>query len=232
VYRYRERGNIEAQLFSIQAKLKANGQRLYTPPEGKTVRDIESAWIQLEKAEHERELALREELMRQEKLKRLAAKFDKRANIRETWCSEMIAVLQDQSFGNSMAQVEAALKKHEAISADVEATKVRYDALLDLAKTLYQENYNGRDRIKKKEKDVVDKWNKMMELLDKKKRVLDGFNELLDMFREIDSIQAELKDIEVRFMCVYTLILRFLTVGLKLDVNSMLLWLLACAACG
>ena len=37
---------------------------MYTPPEGKTVRDIETAWIQLEKAEHERELALREELIR------------------------------------------------------------------------------------------------------------------------------------------------------------------------
>lgn len=63
-YRYRERGNIEAQFFNIQAKLKANGQKLYSPPEGQLIHDIESAWIRLEKAEHEREVALRDEMIR------------------------------------------------------------------------------------------------------------------------------------------------------------------------
>lgn len=63
-HRYRERGNIEAQFFNIQAKLKANGQKLYTPPEGQLIHDIESAWIRLEKAEHEREVALRDEMIR------------------------------------------------------------------------------------------------------------------------------------------------------------------------
>ena len=62
--RYRERGNVEVHLFNIQAKLKANGQRHYTPPEGKLVKDIETAWTKLEKAEYGRERALRDELIR------------------------------------------------------------------------------------------------------------------------------------------------------------------------
>jgi len=37
---------------------------MYVPPEGKLIRDIESSWMLLEKAEHDRELALREELVR------------------------------------------------------------------------------------------------------------------------------------------------------------------------
>ena len=65
VLRYRERGNIEVQFFNIQARLKVGGRRMYLPPEGKLIRDIESAWTRLEKAEHDRELALREELIRQ-----------------------------------------------------------------------------------------------------------------------------------------------------------------------
>jgi len=64
LYRYRERGNIEVQFFNIQARLKVGGRRMYVPPEGKLIRDIESSWILLEKAEHDRELALREELVR------------------------------------------------------------------------------------------------------------------------------------------------------------------------
>ena len=77
-HRYRERGNIEAHFFNIQARLKANGQRMYVPPEGMLIRDIESAWLVLEKAEHDRELALRQELIRQERLEQLAVKFEKK----------------------------------------------------------------------------------------------------------------------------------------------------------
>lgn len=46
------------------------------------------AWERLEKAEHERELALRTELIRQEKLEQLTARFDRKAAMRETWLSE------------------------------------------------------------------------------------------------------------------------------------------------
>ena len=63
-FRYRERGNIEAHFFNIQTRLKSNGQKRYDPPEGKMLYDIERAWNILEKCEHDRELALREELIR------------------------------------------------------------------------------------------------------------------------------------------------------------------------
>lgn len=46
------------------------------------------AWTQLEKAEHEREVALREELIRQEKLELLAQRFDHKAAMRQTWLGE------------------------------------------------------------------------------------------------------------------------------------------------
>ena len=64
--RYRERGNIEAHFFNLQSQLKSSGQRPYSPPEGKLIQDIERAWARLEKAEHDRELALRQELIRYE----------------------------------------------------------------------------------------------------------------------------------------------------------------------
>lgn len=46
------------------------------------------SWEKLEKAEHEREMALRQELIRQEKLEQLAARFDRKAAMREAWLSE------------------------------------------------------------------------------------------------------------------------------------------------
>ena len=59
-----EKGNLEMALFAIASKLRAHDLRAYVPPQGKTIADINKAWESLERAEHERELALREELIR------------------------------------------------------------------------------------------------------------------------------------------------------------------------
>lgn len=83
-----EKGNLEVLLFTLQSKMRANNQKPYTPKEGKMISDINKAWEQLEKAEHERELALREEIIRQEKLEQLAQRFNRKASMRETWLSE------------------------------------------------------------------------------------------------------------------------------------------------
>jgi hypothetical protein len=63
-FRFDEKGNLEVLLFTIQSKMRANNQRVYLPREGRLISDINKAWERLEKAEHERELALREELIR------------------------------------------------------------------------------------------------------------------------------------------------------------------------
>jgi spectrin beta len=62
--RFVEKGNLEILLFSLQSQMRANNQKPYTPREGRLISDINRAWDQLEKAEHERELALRDELIR------------------------------------------------------------------------------------------------------------------------------------------------------------------------
>ncbi len=57
--------NINSTFIKEQKIIKSIFQVPYTPKEGKLIRDINMAWERLEKAEHERELALREELIRQ-----------------------------------------------------------------------------------------------------------------------------------------------------------------------
>ena len=63
-FRFIEKGELEILLFKIQSQMRGNNLKPYQPPEGKLVADINKAWEHLEKAEHERELALREELIR------------------------------------------------------------------------------------------------------------------------------------------------------------------------
>ena len=77
--------------------------------------------MRLEGAEHEREVALRKEVMRQEKLEQLAEKFVRKASLRESWLSDMSGVLDELDKVEGVHAVDAALKRHEAISADIHA---------------------------------------------------------------------------------------------------------------
>jgi len=51
----------------------------------------------LEKAEHGRELAIRNELIRLERLEHLAKKFDQKAAMRETWLGENLKLVSQVS---------------------------------------------------------------------------------------------------------------------------------------
>lgn len=73
-----ERGNIEVAFFAIQTKLKGLGQKIYVPPEGYSIQVIDRHWKLLEVAEHQRELALREAMIRVERLERMAEKFERK----------------------------------------------------------------------------------------------------------------------------------------------------------
>jgi hypothetical protein len=59
---------------------------------GQRPHDIEQAWQVLEREEHLREVALKEELLRQEKLEQLAFKFERKSVLREGYLNEMIQV--------------------------------------------------------------------------------------------------------------------------------------------
>ncbi|XP_030854700.1 spectrin beta chain, non-erythrocytic 5 [Strongylocentrotus purpuratus] len=196
--KYAERGNIEATLFSIQTKIRACRRKMYVPPEGKLINDIEKKWALLEEAEHKRKTALREELARQEKLERLAEKFERKVLLRESWLEDMMSVLTESVVPSSdVHAVDAATKRHEAITADVMARKERFADLESMALELAKEGYHREREVTQKSQEVSRKWKELLRLLEKRQEVLKGINELMGMFREVDGIMAEMKEIQV-----------------------------------
>ncbi|NXH75469.1 SPTB1 protein, partial [Hydrobates tethys] len=163
--KFQEKGNLEVLLFTIQSRMRANNQRVYTPHEGRLVSDINRAWEQLEKAEHERELALRTELIRQEKLEQLARRFDRKAAMREAWLNENQRLVAQDNFGQDLPAVEAAKKKHEAIETDTAAYKERVQAIEAVAKELEVEGYHDIQRINKRKDNILRLWEQLLELL-------------------------------------------------------------------
>lgn len=57
-HRFTEKGNLEVLLFTIQSKMRANNQKVYTPREGKLISDINKVcvWKGLDKNTHIQDL--------------------------------------------------------------------------------------------------------------------------------------------------------------------------------
>ncbi|SPP87212.1 spectrin beta chain, non-erythrocytic 5 isoform X2 [Drosophila guanche] len=194
--KYKERSEIEALYFTINTLLKALNQPPYNPHDGVMVNDIEKAWQILEYAEHNREVALREELLRQEKLEQLNYKFEKKSVLREGYLKEMIQVLSDPRY---LRQVDATLKKHEAISADILARVERFNDLTAMANELEKENYHGKERVKKREQEVMEKWRKLLELLENQRLNLSQMSNLMNLLREIASTTESVRELQQQF---------------------------------
>ncbi|NWX17762.1 SPTB1 protein, partial [Aegotheles bennettii] len=202
--KFQEKGNLEVLLFTIQSRMRANNQRVYTPHEGRLVSDINRAWEQLEKAEHERELALRTELIRQEKLEQLARRFDRKAAMREAWLSENQRLVAQDNFGQDLPAVEAAKKKHEAIETDTAAYKERVQAIVAVAKELEVEGYHDIQRINKRKDNILRLWEHLLELLAARRQRLEMnlmlqhlFQEMLHSIDWMDEVKVQLQSPEV-----------------------------------
>ena len=87
------------------------------PPEGQRPHDIEQSWKELEREEYGKEMAIKEELLRQEKLEQLAYKFERKSVLREGYLNEMIQVLSDPRYGSNLNQVGASSRSSSTMMA-------------------------------------------------------------------------------------------------------------------
>lgn len=198
--KFDEKSNLEMSLFSLQSKMRANNQKAWVPKEGRMISDVNRAWERLEKAEHERELALREELIRQEKLEQLAARFDRKAGMRETWLSENQRLVSQDNFGYDLPAVEAAAKKHEAIETDIFAYEERVQSVVAVAQELKAENYHDIDRINARKDNVLRLWNYLMELLKNRRTRLESSMTLQQTFQEMLYIEDSINALKQRLL--------------------------------
>lgn len=111
----------------------------------------------------------------------------------------MIQVLSDPRYGSNIAQVDATVKKHEAISADILAREERFHDLTNMSEELVRENYHGTERVKNREAEVLQRWSELLDLLDKHKNNLALLCTLMSIFREIETTMGTIEELQINF---------------------------------
>uniref|UniRef100_A0A8U7NM19 Uncharacterized protein n=1 Tax=Corvus moneduloides TaxID=1196302 RepID=A0A8U7NM19_CORMO len=196
--RFEDKGSLEVLLFSLRSRLRANNQRQFVPREGTHSADINRAWERLEKAEHGRELALRSELLRQQHLEQLAARFHRKAALRESWLGDNQRLVAQDNFGGSLGGVEAALRKHEAIESDIAAYGSRVRAVTAVAAELEAERYHDMGGIATRRDHVVSLWEALRAQVAARRERLRAHLELQRLLRDLEHLMGWMEEMEVR----------------------------------
>ncbi|XP_068854172.1 spectrin beta chain, non-erythrocytic 2-like [Aphelocoma coerulescens] len=196
--RFEDKGSLEVLLFSLRSRLRANNQRQFVPREGTHSTDINRAWERLEKAEHGRELALRSELLRQQHLEQLAARFHRKAALRESWLGDNQRLVAQDNFGGSLGGVEAALRKHEAIESDIAAYGSRVRAVTAVAAELEAERYHDMGGIATRRDHVVSLWEALRAQVAARRERLRAHLELQRLLRDLEHLMGWMEEMEVR----------------------------------
>ena len=219
--KFNEKGAIEMMFFQIRSQLSVHNMKAFSAEEGKTVMEINNAWQRLEKAEHGREIALRDELIRQERLEHLALRFDRKAAMRETWLTENQRIVKTENFGNDLAVIEASKKKHEAIETDILAYRERVNVILEVALDLERENYHEYKRINGRRDNVQKLWDELFAMLDSRREKLNCALGLHRVFKEMELCCGEMSELRVRFRLSRNERLTFLICLNKFFANSL-----------
>eukprot|EP00794_Sanderia_malayensis_P017761 gene17761-19534_t len=197
--KYTERASIEEFFFVLQTKISANQHKPYRPPNGKTISDVSKAWSEMEKAEHRQEIALREELARQERLSHLAETFEKKASLRNSWLDEMFRVMEAEEKNSKSLQVSninISFKRHEAMETDLSAREIKIKNIETIAQELVNENYEGSEKAMKRLNEIKGKWTRLLDMLNQRRRFLVSLKEICPLLSEIEGLKLHLKDME------------------------------------
>ncbi|CAD5225498.1 unnamed protein product [Bursaphelenchus okinawaensis] len=192
----KEKGDLEALLFTLQTKRSAMKRDRYHPPQGLSIEIIEQAWIRLEKAENERQIALIEELQRQERLESNAKLFYKKAEMRDRWLAEIFKVLNSLEVGNTAPRVEQARQLLKAIRTEADAKIDRFTALTKLADELHIAGYHGAESVRRCEREISERYGVFQHMINDREREIQRLLDLTFLIRDIDTLQAELTQLE------------------------------------
>ncbi|XP_034721162.1 spectrin beta chain, erythrocytic-like, partial [Etheostoma cragini] len=164
----------------------------------KTLSDIEKSWVLLERAEHERESALQEALLRLENLEQLALNFERKAALRDGYLEDTLRLIRRQDLRglSSLEEAQAAGRRLEALATDALAREPRFAALRNMAEAIERGNYHSKEHIIRREQNISHRWKDLLQQLQEQRGLLGNVVENLSVLRDIELVSQELNELQ------------------------------------
>lgn len=68
-----------------------------------------------------------------------------------------------------------------------------------MAAELEKEKYRGREQVKKREREILKRWEDLLELLERHRVALQAASQLMSVSRDLDTVAMTIKDLEENF---------------------------------
>ena len=80
--------------------------------------------------------------------------------------------------------------------------------MTSMASELEKERYRAKDLIKKREREILTRWDELLVLLDRHRLALHAANQLMSVMRDLDSVALTIRDLEVSSFFIPSLYFR------------------------
>ncbi|KAL3313400.1 Spectrin beta chain, non-erythrocytic 1 [Cichlidogyrus casuarinus] len=198
--RLTQKANLEVEIFNLRNRMQSVNLRLYNPPSHLSLARINRAWISLEKAENKREAALRDELIRLERLDLLASKFMKKAHLRETWILEKQRYLDTELPLADRSLILATQQRYGALENEICTYTNRMNDLHFIAAELDHGAYHNHQEILSMLHFVDQLWTELIKCITSKKILVDNQLYVLNDLQSSDDLLQWLSCIEQRLL--------------------------------
>ncbi|OQV15491.1 Alpha-actinin, sarcomeric [Hypsibius exemplaris] len=176
-----QKGQLETAFNTLQTKLRLNNRPPYMPKEGRMVSDIANAWKNLDNAERGFEDWLLSEMMRLERLDRLAQKFKRKADIHEEWSKGKDELLSRNDYRNAtLSEVKALKRKHGAFESDLAVHQERVEQLAAIAEELNKLGYHDSPAINSRCQRICSSWDRLGVLTTQRRQGIDEVEKILE----------------------------------------------------
>ncbi|KAK4472699.1 hypothetical protein MN116_003927 [Schistosoma mekongi] len=193
--KFSEKGELEANFLLTRTKMRTLGLKNYIPSAEAQILQLNRAWNALEKAEHTREVALREELYKQNRLLHLFSRFEKKASLRRAWINDNLKLVEVCDDDTNFTMTEASLKKYEALKADICAYFDRIQAIQQIADELIRNNFFKRNIVSRVQNEIQVTWDRLLRVMNERFKILENRRNLFKTFSEADYLEESIQSL-------------------------------------
>lgn len=189
--------NIYFELDSIQ---KNSGVKTFVPMNGQSVKDLEKAWLNLEKVELKRKSTLNDLIIKHGKLSRKEQLFHLKCTKFENYIVNKMDLLNElKNVQNiSKEQLENHLRQSESICRDIIFNNMKFDYLINLADELIAEECDNSQIYSQYKEYFTEKLTKLHRLSSDYLTTIHLTKQLFRDLSSVENVSNELKDLNTQ----------------------------------